>query len=170
MINQLLAAKEKEYFKLEEWEERGLNPSDDARQQEMRCVVNQFIDLIIEKIETKTTIDENDIFDIIEEVEDGDYIRFDTEEREWVSEVCINIATDLGFDSAKIDEKYKSIFLSETCDMLLNFQNAGFSSDNPLVIMTKNALVMQLKMNNEPIENIIKITGLTEEEINKLIE
>ncbi len=172
MINQLLAAKEKLYFKPEEWEIRGLNPSPDETQNEMRQVIHEFIDLAIEKIKIKGKIGEDDIIDNLKLLKKGIYSNFDTEEREWVSDIWAEIISDLGLDINKIEEREWSDFLST--DMLKNtlkeVENAGFKSNDPTILLFKQTVARQLKSNNEPIENIINITGLTEEEIGKLSE
>lgn len=172
MINQLLAAKEKQYFKLEEWEMRGLDPSPNETQNEMRQVIYEFIDLAIEKIKAKGKIDEDDIIDNLKLLEEWVFDDFDTEEREWVYEICGSITSDLGLDINKIHERELSDFSSGNMlnNLLKEAESAGFDSNDPIILNMKQTLVMQLKSNNEPNENIIKITGLTEEEINKLCE
>lgn len=169
MLNKLISAKQKQYFSLDEWGKRGLNQSNNERQQEMHDIIIQFIDLNIETINTKDVIEEEDLLNAILYIENGVYKKFDTEEKEWVSDICLSIAADLGLDTAKIVNKHHSNFQSHGInDILSEILNSELSPDDPLYMIAKNTLALQLKYNNEPIENIIKLTGLTAEEVNKM--
>jgi hypothetical protein len=172
MLNQLKAAKEKYIFTPEAWAERGLNPSDEARQKEMQTVVHEFIDLTTEHIEANGSVDEEGITDILYDIEEGIYDDFDTEEREWVYDIFLDIASDLGLDVHKIMREKQADFLAENpMHILQMFEQMGIKPDEPMYVEAKNnsiALAKKMKKDNEPIENIVKNTGLSKAEIEDL--
>jgi hypothetical protein len=172
MIEILQKAKNKNYFKPEAWAERGLNPSDEARQKEMQQVVHEFIDLTVGQIETNGSVDEDDITDILYEIEEGVYDDFDTEEREWVYDIFLDIASDLGLDEHKIMREKQADFLADNpMHILQMFEQMGIKPDEPMYVEAKNnslALAKKMKKEHEPIENIVKNTGLSKEEIEDL--
>jgi hypothetical protein len=172
MIEILQKAKNENYFKPEAWAERGLNPSDDARQKEMQQVVHEFIDLTMEHIEAHGSVDEDDITDVLYEIEEGIYDDFDTEEREWVLDIVLDIASDLGLDVHKIMREKQADFLADNpMHILQMFEQMGIKPDEPMYVEAKNnslALAKKMKMDGEPIENIMKNTGLSKVEIENL--
>jgi hypothetical protein len=102
MLQQLLTAKQKTYFKHEEWRQRGLNPSDDQRQNEMRQVVDEFIDSCMSIVQNQGTINEANVGEILLNLEEGVFDDFDSEEREWIIGICWAISSDIGLDIKKI--------------------------------------------------------------------
>jgi hypothetical protein len=172
VIEILQKAKNEDYFKSEAWAERGLNPSDEARQKEMQTVVHEFIDLTTEHIEANGSVDEDDITEILYEIEEGVYDDFDTEEREWVYDIFLDIASDLGLDEHKIMREKQADFLAENpMHILQMFEQMGIKPDEPMYVEAKNnslALAKKMKKEHEPIENIVKNTGLSKEEIEDL--
>jgi hypothetical protein len=172
MIEILQKAKTENYFKPEAWAERGLNHSDEARQKDMQTVVHEFIDLTTEHIEANGSVDEDDITEILYEIEEGIYDDFDTEEREWVYDIFLDIASDLGLDEHKIMREKQADFLAENpMHILQMFEQMGIKPDEPMYVEAKNnsiELAKKMKTDNEPIENIVKNTGLSKAEIEDL--
>jgi len=102
MIGKLKELQNTNFFVLEEWAKRGLNPSSLKRQHEMRTVMSQFISGLVKEIESGNVLDEDAVIKLIEIVSSGVYDDFDTEEREWCFMLFIEIASKLGLKEEEI--------------------------------------------------------------------
>ncbi len=101
MINrdELGELKNTEKFPLEEWDERGLNPSSETVRLDMNKDVNGFIDHIL-SIENSTQR-ENVVSGIQVYVDQWDRNGFDTEEMEYIFDVMADIIRKVGL---RLDE------------------------------------------------------------------
>ncbi|MBO2007645.1 DUF4844 domain-containing protein [Hymenobacter negativus] len=92
LIQQISAFKVRDNFPLEDWEGRGLNPSDEATRQGMNLAVIEFADFLISQISNGVV--EHDV--MLEQVQnyfdERDNYEFDTEEREYIVDVQCGLA------------------------------------------------------------------------------
>ena len=98
LLSQLERYKSQDNFPVEDWEERGLNPSDEATRRGMNLAVAEFADLLIAQISTGETAPEV-MHEKIQAYFDGqDNEDFDTEEREYIGDVQCELARLVGVD------------------------------------------------------------------------
>ncbi|MFD2717870.1 DUF4844 domain-containing protein [Hymenobacter monticola] len=92
IISQIEAYKTRDNFPIEDWETRGLMPSDDDIRKGMNLAVTEFADFLIAQISNDIT----EPADLQEKVQDyfdeRDNYDFDTEEREYIVDVQCELA------------------------------------------------------------------------------
>lgn len=103
MIETLNNLKTKQFFPLNEWGERGLNPSEPATIEEMQLAVETFIDFLISLHKTHPT-NQFAIQEIQKYFDDWDSFDFDTEETEYIFDSYFEILNEI-----KIEPKEFSV-------------------------------------------------------------
>ena len=102
MLESLNALKAKDYFPLDEWEERGLNRSNDEIIHQMNNEVKDFINFLIPLYEANLA--EQQIINKIQIYFDNwDRKEFDTEEMEFIFDEFFYIISALNIDASKLE-------------------------------------------------------------------
>lgn len=94
MIETLNKLKDKHFFPVEEWGERGLNPSAEKTIEKMRLEVKNFIDFLIGLYQTHPT-NQSAIQEIQHYFDEWDDFDFDTEEMEFIFDAYFEILKNI---------------------------------------------------------------------------
>lgn len=101
-ISQIEAYKSRDNFPIEEWNNRGLMPSDDDVRQGMNLVVTEFADFLITHISEGIT-EPTDLREKVQEYfDERDNYDFDTEEREYIVDVQCKLAQLVGVNCSDL--------------------------------------------------------------------
>jgi len=96
LIDQLKAYKSRDNFPVDDWEKRGLMPSDDDVRQGMNLAVSEFAEFLISQLSggiTEPTELQEKVQEYFNERDNDD---FDTEEREYIVDVQCELAQLVG--------------------------------------------------------------------------
>ena len=96
LIDQLKAYKSRDNFLIDDWEKRGLMPSDDDVRQGMNLAVSEFTEFLITQLSGGITEPAELQEKVQEYFDERDNDDFDTEEREYIVDVQCEIAQLIG--------------------------------------------------------------------------
>jgi len=102
MVETLNKLKDKHFFPVEEWDERGLIPSEESSIEEMRLAVRNFVDFLVGLHQTHPT-NQFAIQEIQKYFDEWERDGFDTEEMEFIFDEFFEILREIKIEPDEFD-------------------------------------------------------------------
>lgn len=102
MLTKIKELKNRTYFGLSEWNDRGLNISSKEVVLKMRNIIDNLLLELIEKLSINGNIMEEDIAKFFQSIENNVYLELDTEEKEFLADTIVYIGSEIKLNENKI--------------------------------------------------------------------